>query len=245
MLGELGLQSSYAASETDCQRIIDEILVKVASKHDNQSYNPVIRMKDVKEAALVEKFESFVACCSNISEQEHPLVGCLKEYRFETHETRNVVGSSAKPDGVFYYRGHITETFSNIHVIVEAKKQPCGIHIPNQSLGQMAHYAQLVWESQPTRLFVPAIFLNGALMDVLLFARSGYWRVSLGSFACDTAKNYTAARRILLDSLSRLFFLLCQPSEKFGHFVDASSIPCFLKFGGTKSDSSVSVADTP
>ncbi|KAJ2221270.1 hypothetical protein IWW45_008915 [Coemansia sp. RSA 485] len=245
MLGTLGLQSSYAASEADCQRIIDGILVKVASKHDNRSYNPVIRMKDVKEAALVEKFQLFVACCSNISEQEHPLVGCLKEYRFENHETRNVLGTSAKPDGVFYYQNHITETFSNIHVIVEAKKQPCGIRISNQSLGQMTHYAQMVWESQPTRLFVPAIFLNGALMDVLLFARSGYWRVSLGSFACDTAKNYMAARRTLLDSLSRLFFLLCQPSEKFGHFVDASSIPCFLKFGGTKSDSSVSVANTP
>ncbi|KAJ1802218.1 hypothetical protein LPJ56_007263, partial [Coemansia sp. RSA 2599] len=179
LLDLLHLETDYEEFKAEHRQIVDGVLAKGPGIKDSHTYDPVVKLKDVKEAALVKKFQSFVACCSKANNQEYPMVNSIRQYVFNNHETNQVLGSGVKPDGAFFYPQHELKTFSDIHIIVEAKRQVCNPCIPNAFLGQMASYAQLVWEAQYTRTFVPVIFLNGQYMDIILFARSGYWRVPL------------------------------------------------------------------
>ncbi|KAJ2378671.1 hypothetical protein IW150_000651 [Coemansia sp. RSA 2607] len=66
------------------------------------------------------------------------------------------------------------------HENTKAKLAPYECGLPIEVLGQMAYYAQCVWNEQFTRTFVPIIFLHGINMDIYLFACSGNRRVVLG-----------------------------------------------------------------
>ncbi|KAJ2397513.1 hypothetical protein GGI05_000603 [Coemansia sp. RSA 2603] len=100
---------------------------------------------------------------------------------------------------------------------MEAKLAPYECGLPIEVLGQMAYYAQCVWNEQFTRTFVPIIFLHGINMDIYLFACSGNRRVVLGRYIKDVKNPMEDAVLSIIDTIRDLWFLLIQPSERFGH----------------------------
>ncbi|KAJ1724400.1 hypothetical protein LPJ53_001356, partial [Coemansia erecta] len=154
-----------------------------------------------------------------------------------------VAGTHAKPDYVLYYEGYERRDFRSAHIIIEAKLAQFDDDLPVEVLGQMAYYAKCVWETQFTRTFVPVVLLHGTKADLCLFARSGYSRVPLGQFIKDAKQLISSIERTIASTIRKLWFFLIQPSERFGHFVNVSSKPRYLRFNGDKCHATIEQGD--
>ncbi|KAJ2537510.1 hypothetical protein GGF49_006305, partial [Coemansia sp. RSA 1853] len=127
-------------------------------------------------------------------------------------------------------------------MVIEAKLASHTESLPNVVLGQLAEYARTVWTEQPTRVFVPVILLHGAYMTLFVFTRSGYYRVEMGTYLFTNAARSQEDTLRLMRFLQKLWFLLKQPPDRFGHFVDVSIDYNSLRFSGTLQDSKVELA---
>ncbi|KAJ2724503.1 hypothetical protein GGI07_001934 [Coemansia sp. Benny D115] len=106
----------------------------------------------------------------------------------------------------------------------------------------MADYAWTVWKAQPTRTFVPVFLIHGTKLTLFVFARSKHYRIDLGQFMYTSDDETLAWRRGITKTLHRLWFLLIQPPERFGHFVDISNDPQYLVFKDHEDRDSVASA---
>ncbi|KAJ2542320.1 hypothetical protein GGF49_002961 [Coemansia sp. RSA 1853] len=127
-------------------------------------------------------------------------------------------------------------------MVIEAKLASHTESLPNVVLGQLAEYARTVWTEQPTRTFVPVILLHGANMTLFVFARSGYYRVEMGTYLFTKVAGSPEDTLELLQFLQDLWFLLKQPPNRFGHFADVSVKYNSLRFSGGLQDSRVELA---
>ncbi|PIA12488.1 hypothetical protein COEREDRAFT_18047 [Coemansia reversa NRRL 1564] len=186
--------------------------------------------------------------CANFD--AYPLAQPTTIYEYEDHQSIPIKGTDMKPDGVFYY-SNARKSANSIHFIVEAKIGSYTNELPSIILGEMAQYAGLVWRDQPTRVFVPVLFVHGPNLDLFLFSRSGYYRVELGVFLHEfvAVSAFTSAllttRTSAIDvsyCLRNLWFFLHLPPHRFGHFVDVTNGYEFLLFAGAAGTANVKVA---
>ncbi|KAJ2783693.1 hypothetical protein GGI15_002487 [Coemansia interrupta] len=186
---------------------------------------------NVKEHML---FKWFGQIHKHMKAVKHPYLDDQPDCRYEfvNHESRHISGKEAKPNGVVYYGNYIEQNPSSIHVIVEAKVKEYANGPSGEALGQIADYARLVWQHQPTRMFVPVLFLHNVYADLVLFARYGYRYARLGHYISKAEENDDHATMRVLDTIRRLWFFFIQPPERFGHIVDVSREVKYLRFEG-------------
>ncbi|KAJ2328285.1 hypothetical protein IWW51_001285 [Coemansia sp. RSA 2702] len=153
-----------------------------------------------------------------------------RRYKFVDHQNSAVSGTRIKPDGVVYYGQHRSPVFKSAHIALEAKVSQCDGQVPAKHLGQMGDYALHIWNAQPTRTFVPVLYLHGPFMSLFIFARSGYHRVELGAMCYKSCAKTRAEAGKLYMPYNDLAFLLSLPPQMFGHFVDVSAPVDLLNF---------------
>ncbi|KAJ2688496.1 hypothetical protein IWW39_002188 [Coemansia spiralis] len=144
------------------------------------------------------------------------------ECRFSDERSMQAGGARVKPDGVFYYPAYFGNEFHSVHALLEARVEPSLEATSPDVLGKMAYLALRAWEAQPTRLFVPFLYLHGPNVSLVLFARGGYYCTTIGRLfhtSCDPSLDDI---RDVGDTLRYLWFLMTLPADRFGHFVDVS-----------------------
>ncbi|KAJ1721326.1 hypothetical protein LPJ53_004150 [Coemansia erecta] len=87
----------------------------------------------------------------------------------DQNETRPLRGTTTKPNGVTYYGNHAKKDLTSVHILMVAKVKEYADGPSGDALCQMADYAELVWKKQPTRLFVPVIFLHNTIRKLWFF----------------------------------------------------------------------------
>ncbi|KAJ2233049.1 hypothetical protein IWW45_004504 [Coemansia sp. RSA 485] len=111
-------------------------------------------------------------------------------------------------------------------------------------LGQIADYAYQLWKVQPMRNFVPVFFVNGCRLSMIIFARSGCHRVELGSLFRKQIGDYSGFDQEVAVSLSRLWFLIIQPPDMFGHITDILAGASRFIFSGSATSAAVQAVST-
>ncbi|KAJ1864209.1 hypothetical protein LPJ73_000330 [Coemansia sp. RSA 2703] len=192
-----------------------------------------------KETLLVSWYDQIVTHMMRVR-NEYLDAQSNHNYEFVNHETRSLSGTGAKPDGIVYYGNYIVKDAQAIHILVKATIKEYFDGPSGDALGQMAEYAQHVWQSQPTRVFVPVVFLHSVHVDLVLFARCGYRYARLGRYISNSRNNSRQPTTSVLETIRRLWFFLTLPSEQFGHFVSVTREPHYLRFDGDKRKTTVS-----
>ncbi|KAJ1720427.1 hypothetical protein LPJ53_004953 [Coemansia erecta] len=237
----LGLRSEYTQYSIKSTSICDGLRERIPALVNGTFYNGDTEIS-VKESMLVKWFEDIHNHLESLDHNLYISSPPSNSYIYENHETSVITGTSIKPDGVIFYSDLISKEIDTVHAIMEAKVEEGGGCTFMEALGQMAEYAHCVWQAQPTRVFVPVIYLYGVRMDLILFARSGYRRVALGEYLYNTCAYGKDETDMIVDSIRRLWFLLIQPPEKFGHFVGVSGLAPYLVFEGDKKSTTVKLA---
>ncbi|KAJ2488890.1 hypothetical protein IWW37_004427 [Coemansia sp. RSA 2050] len=122
-------------------------------------------------------------------------------------------------------------TFKDIHLVLEAKRDS-HVDAYQRHIGQLADYALALRECQPTRAFVPLLFLHGRYLDLLVFTNRGYFHTLLGPvlYEANDYRQDNFLRQVMGKSLCRLWFLLTLPANRFGLLLGTPVIPDCLRF---------------
>ncbi|KAJ2769587.1 Mitogen-activated protein kinase 3, partial [Coemansia nantahalensis] len=139
-------------------------------------------------------------------------------YTVQDHQDDKVSDSGLKPDVVLYYG--CKPDIARAHIVVEAKFEPKKGKIDDRSLGQIADYALLVWKNQPTRTFVPILFVHSTHVDLLLFTRGKWYRASIGDILFSRAAPNENAVKHVRETMAAIWFILTLSPDRFGHFCD-------------------------
>ncbi|KAJ2894403.1 hypothetical protein IWW38_002593, partial [Coemansia aciculifera] len=132
-------------------------------------------------------------------------------------------GTRLRPDVVFTTIEEGNVSIGDVRLLVEAKTDK-GLDAHRTHIGQMADYALLLWKCQPTRTFVPVLFLHAHDLDLLVFTRRGYYVAPVGQVLHERTSRYDMSDSIS-KSLRRLWFLLTLPANKFGFLFDSHEFP--------------------
>ncbi|KAJ2084260.1 hypothetical protein H4R24_000202 [Coemansia sp. RSA 988] len=253
LLETLNMRSEYDRYMTSTNMLFSDIVEDMCGLSKGVFRN--IRTGKTTAASennLMALFNIAVHEMSGANFDAYPLAQPATIYRYEDHQTTSIKGTDMKPDGVFYYSG-LKKSADSIHFIVEAKISQYVNELPPIILGQIAEYAGLIWEEQPTRVFVPILFIHGPNLTLFLFSRSGYYRVELGVFLhrfvgeslfTPTMVTTRSSAADVSQCLRSLWFFLCQPPHRFGHFVDVTNRCRFLLFTSAAGAAKVRAATT-
>ncbi|KAJ2783930.1 hypothetical protein H4R18_001413 [Coemansia javaensis] len=162
-------------------------------------------------------------------------------YRLEDHQSAPISGTSHKPDGVLYYPWD-NLGMAAVHIGVEAKLSSAPVTTSDKGFGQIADYACAVWEKQPTRTFVPVLFLHGENAAVLVFTRSMWYSVPLGALFNRKRSGGCVEVDMVHRSMVRLWYVLTLPSDRFGHICDVYEAAGALYFSHAPGQAAATVA---
>ncbi|KAJ2057053.1 hypothetical protein GGI17_005859 [Coemansia sp. S146] len=167
---------------------------------------------------------------AHASKAVYPVAEPANEHRFSDQRTMQVGGVPVTPDGVFYYPMYLDSKFHAVHALLEAQLESNLDATSPDVLGKMTDLAVNVWETQPTRLFAPFLYLHGPDVSLVLFARSGYYCTTIGRLFHTSSDPSTDDICDVGDTLRYLWFLMTLPSDRFGHIVDVSIPAAGLSF---------------
>ncbi|KAJ1922658.1 hypothetical protein GGI09_001073 [Coemansia sp. S100] len=173
-------------------------------------------------ATMARAFRDIWDYVRHASKAVYPVAEPASEYRFSDQRTMQMGGVPVTPDGVFYYPMYLGSEFHSVHALLEAQLEPNLDATSPDVLGKMADLAMSVWEAQPTRLFVPFLYLHGPMVSLVIFARSGYYCTTIGRLFHTSHDPSTDDISDVGDTLRYLWFLMTLPSDRFGHIVDVS-----------------------
>ncbi|KAJ2894401.1 hypothetical protein IWW38_002591, partial [Coemansia aciculifera] len=128
-----------------------------------------------------------------------------------------------QPGAAFTMNVDDDPSLRNVHIIVEAVNES-GAEKYLEHLGLLADYALALWKCQPTRTFVPVLFLHAHDLDLLVFTRRGYYVAPVGPVLFERDDIYDMSGDIS-ESLRHLWFLLTLPANKFGFLFDSHEFP--------------------
>ncbi|KAJ2587119.1 hypothetical protein H4R99_008251, partial [Coemansia sp. RSA 1722] len=151
-------------------------------------------------------------------------------YRVVDHQKTKVAQSLHKPDLAFYFQKEWTIGFKVIGLVLEAKIDPTLSQIPDDTLGQLADYGNALWMAQPTRTFAPVLYLHGPYLELILFYRSGWYRVEIGNICLLSHTTDQTDLDDIHSCFQQLMFLTNLPLESFGHFCGVSELVTELFF---------------
>ncbi|KAJ1721060.1 hypothetical protein LPJ53_004369 [Coemansia erecta] len=238
LISYLGLESQYEEYDAKSASICNDLLERIPAFERGMLYTADTEVP-IKENLLVQWFESIYNHLESLDSGHYISSPPTTRYIYENHETAVISGTSIKPGGVVFYGDFLKKEIDNVHLFMEAKVEGGSDCLFMEALGQMAEYAHCVWQAQPTRVFVPVVYLYGVEMDLILFARSGYRRIALGEYLYNSCVISKSETDLIVDSIRGLWFLLIQPPEKFGHFTGISRLAPYLLFEDDKISTTV------
>ncbi|KAJ2872402.1 hypothetical protein GGH93_004049 [Coemansia aciculifera] len=181
-------------------------------------------------ASLTRAFRDIWDYVRQASKAVHPVAEPTNEHHFSDQSTMQVGGVAVTPDGVLYYPMYLDSEFHSVHALLEAQLESNLDTTSPDVLGKMADLAVSAWEAQPTRLFVPFLYLHGPKVSLVLFARSGYYCTIIGRLFHTSNDPSTDDICDVGDTLHYLWFLMTLPSDCFRHIVDVSISATGLSF---------------
>ncbi|KAJ2102822.1 hypothetical protein GGI09_001010 [Coemansia sp. S100] len=185
---------------------------------------------EATSASMARAFRDIWDYIGHACKAVYPVAEPISEYRFSDQRTMRASGVPAKPDGVFYYPKCLGSKFHSVHALLEAQLDPELDATSPDVLGKMADLATSVWEAQPTRLFVPFLYLHGTMVSLVLFARGGYYCATIGRLFHTSSDPSTDDISDVGDTLRYLWFFMTLPSDRFGHIVDVSVPAAGIRF---------------
>ncbi|KAJ1861755.1 hypothetical protein LPJ73_000946 [Coemansia sp. RSA 2703] len=233
LITQLGLKSEYGLYKTKSANICDDLRERIPTLVKKTFYTQNTATA-IEECMLVKWFEDIYHYLKSLDHTLYLSSPPSNRYIFNNHETTKIPNTSIKPDGVILYGDLRSKGIETVHLVIEAKVEEGGNCTFMEALGQMAEYAHCIWKAQPTRVFVPVVYLYGTSIDLMLFARCGYRRVPLGDYLYNSRVVDKDRTDMVVNSIRDLWFLLIQPPEKFGHFVGVSEEATYLTFEGDK-----------
>ncbi|KAJ2870016.1 hypothetical protein GGH93_005886, partial [Coemansia aciculifera] len=221
LMGELDLKSAFSDFEKGFGAIFTRSTHKVPVVSPLQEGDRLLESDYVRCFLEVIGQQASVLAKSKLPKQ-------YREIPYQIMDTQNtpVYESTLKPDLVFAFNTKHNTTFRDIFLVLEAKKES-GEDVYLKHIGQLADYALALRECQPTRTYVPVLFLNGRQLDLLVFTNSGYLHANIGPvlFMSDEDKAESRERQFVGQSLCCLWFLLTLPADRFGLLFDSPRIP--------------------
>ncbi|KAJ2355468.1 hypothetical protein GGF43_002669 [Coemansia sp. RSA 2618] len=242
LISKLGLDNDYTMFESSVGQLFHGI-AQDAPLLANGVFHRNSKGQHVKatERMLADWFQEVY---NNMAQTDFRMIPAANpgwESAYEDHQDHSVPGTGLKPDGVIYFAPEIYSAQS-IHIPIEAKLASHTGELPVLVLGQIAEYARVIWAAQHTRTFVPVVLLHGINMTLFVFARNGYYRVEVGKYLHGSATLLPSRITALMSCYQKLWFLLKQEPNKFGHFVDVSKNSRFIRFTGSIQSSTAEVA---
>ncbi|KAJ2518443.1 hypothetical protein GGI11_002863 [Coemansia sp. RSA 2049] len=199
------------------------------------TYNDFVNEKSGEDALM----DYIFALCDKMDEKaskvaEHNIP--QNHYILADHQKKPIPGSSHKADGVFYYSRPRRCDISTVHMFIEAKVVPTPGSLPIEIMGQIIDYVNAVWTDQPTRTFVPILYLHGQLLTLFVFTRGPWYRVELGTICYTSVSPKYRDKLYVRETLLCLWFIITLPPERFGHFCDVDTGLQSIRFDRTNSN---------
>ncbi|KAJ1880937.1 hypothetical protein LPJ57_001933 [Coemansia sp. RSA 486] len=191
---------------------------------------------------MVEWFKKAYCDIKKADFSVYPLAKRMVEYRFVDRHSNIFDSYDVKPDIALFFPNRPREDISDVHFFVEAQKTEI-ISLSGQKLGQIADYAYNLWKVQPMRKFVPVFLLNGCRLSMMIFARNDCHRIELGAMFRREVEADFKIDQVVADTLSRLWFLVVQPPDKFGHIANVSVEASRFIFSGSAANAAVRAVD--
>ncbi|KAJ2059811.1 hypothetical protein GGI17_004149 [Coemansia sp. S146] len=142
-------------------------------------------------------------------------------------------------DVAFVFNGQGEVTFSDTYIALKTEEYASGPNAHCQHIGHLADYALALWKRQPTRTFIPVLFLHGHQLDLLVFTRRGYFWAGVGPVLfTDRCDRERMSAKIGL-SFQRLWFLLTLPAHKFGLLFNSRAIPSQLNIDASTTPATI------
>ncbi|KAJ2073606.1 hypothetical protein GGH13_001886 [Coemansia sp. S155-1] len=238
LLCRLGLENAYKEYEVMAGKMFDNVAGKLLSSILKNAY---VEREDpdekLAEKTYVKKLMEVVRFMLNWSLKGKRLPKMSYEILDGQHTSIDKSSSTStptpnsklRPDVVFLFSVQGETTFRDVFMFLEAKGQKAGPKAQREHLSQVADYALALWECQPTRTFVPVLFLDRCKLYLYVFTRAGYFKTYIGPVLyTDRCDIKITSTKIGL-SLRCLWFLLTLPAGMFGFFNTPWSVPCRLQ----------------
>ncbi|KAJ1880688.1 hypothetical protein LPJ57_002091 [Coemansia sp. RSA 486] len=179
---------------------------------------------------LLSELKRVINTAANSNTPLKEFMGFSPRYRMIDHQKTKVAQSLHKPDLAFYFQKEWTIGFKVIGLVLEAKIDPTRSQVPDDTLGQLADYGNALWMAQPTRTFAPVLYLHGPYLELILFYRSGWYRVKIGNICLLSHTTDQTDLGDIHSCFQQLMFLTNLPLECFGHFCGVSELVAELFF---------------
>ncbi|KAJ2484733.1 hypothetical protein IWW37_006112, partial [Coemansia sp. RSA 2050] len=225
LVAKIGLSREFGDYEAKTMDLFIETVDQV----------PAVLLRGVGVAPLESDYvrcfmEMFYALDLALSKSTLAAMYFKVAYQIIDRQAVPVYKSTLKPDLVFAFASSDT-AFEDIHLILEAKRDSHR-NAYQWHIGQLADYALALRECQPTRTFVPLLFLHGRYLDLLVFTNRGYFRTPLGPvlYRASDDRRDNPLRQAVGKSLCRLWFFLTLPANRFGFLLGTPGVPRRLRF---------------
>ncbi|KAJ2558528.1 hypothetical protein EV175_000743 [Coemansia sp. RSA 1933] len=188
------------------------------------------------EDALTAYFIALCDAMSSEAESVNSLPGAHEKaipqqrYPLVDHQNKAIAGTSHKADFAFYYSDRFDEGISSVHLFVEAKIAQTPNRLPDLTKGQLLDYVNVLWTEQPTRTFVPILYIHGEKITLFVFTRGPWYRIELGAICHRRVNPDNLDVNIVRKSLLRLWFVITLPAASFGHFCDVDVAAQCIQF---------------
>ncbi|KAJ2886672.1 hypothetical protein H4R27_000461 [Coemansia aciculifera] len=216
LVEELGLTTEYGDYEKATGGLFAEIIDRVPTLSNA-----------AQEATFVEEFFGVLALmCVQAGKSSLP-----EQYSRKLHESfdgqkTSLSGTELKPDILFIPALTLSNAFSNVSMVLEAKKWTSDADAYLTHIGQLADYALELRACQPTRRYIPVFFLYGHKLDLIIFTHRGYFRTYIGPVLFRTDDHN---REITSDnigkSLRQLWFFMTLPVDRCGFLFRSPKVP--------------------
>ncbi|KAJ2746892.1 hypothetical protein GGI20_000971 [Coemansia sp. BCRC 34301] len=216
---KLGLEDAYGAYV----RAVGKLFANIVK--DMATLDPA----DKEDGYVRQLLDAVEHMASSASQGEWPEQYRETPYDIFESQNRSKDTRNLKPDILITSTERDGATFQDVFLFVEAKKPVGGPNAYLDKIGQLADYALALRECQPTRTFIPVLFLHGHLLDLLVFTHSGYFKTLIGPVLVASDQDRERRSSVIAKSLRRFWFLLTLPVDKFGFLFDSTKTPSCLR----------------
>ncbi|PIA17997.1 hypothetical protein COEREDRAFT_80285 [Coemansia reversa NRRL 1564] len=141
-------------------------------------------------------------------------------YKLTNHQNTPMSQDNYKANGVFLYP-RSKYNMSAVHMPVEINVEAVDECIPENAFENIVDYVYAIWNSQPTRTFVPTLYLHDMQLKLLVFTQDKWYEVIIGPL-CYSAILDSDFEDILI-AMQKYWFIVTLSSHSFGHFCDVNN----------------------
>ncbi|KAJ1945573.1 hypothetical protein GGF37_001636 [Kickxella alabastrina] len=155
------LQNKKLVTNTECTPDESDVFrtVPPTSLNVKEEFR-YVKFVDQSLTVMSEKVD---ALNKNISDDSAKAPGLMLV--IEDRQEADIVGSAHKPDLAFYHRAVIKRGITTVDFVLEAKMDLAPNGPSDKIGGQLADYANALWENDGTRTFAPVFYLHGGTTD--------------------------------------------------------------------------------